>query len=189
MAKPSTRLLTMPSLVEGMPSRRTVRRSSSRPASSSPFGGPFCSKSSRCVISQMPLWKVALWWRVGTAYVMRLQIAVESWLLHVRPPTPIVRVDASRSDHRSWQAIAISRSLWDSGSDVELRSRVADAKVEIPGQIKGNGVLQRNTWPPVSISRETANVWAQFGYWSLLLVAELRRRHLIMMRHAGCDKR
>ena len=40
----------MPSLFEGMPSRRTTRRSSSRPATRSLRGGPFCRKRSRCVI-------------------------------------------------------------------------------------------------------------------------------------------
>ena len=41
----------MPSLFEGIPSSRITRRNSSRPAATSPFGGPFCRKRSRCVIS------------------------------------------------------------------------------------------------------------------------------------------
>jgi len=50
--------LTVPSLLAGTPSRSTVRRISSRPPSTSPFCGPRCRSSSRCVMfnsTRLPL--------------------------------------------------------------------------------------------------------------------------------------
>ena len=50
-------ILTVPSVLAGMPSVRTMRRSSSRLASTSPFCGPRWRKRSRCAIIVAFDWK------------------------------------------------------------------------------------------------------------------------------------
>lgn len=82
---------TMPSLLEGMPSSNTTRRNSSRPATRSPLGGPFCRKRSRWVMSVLVDGST----RVNHAswcytYVPYLSCRLTTW-------TTFSRVDAKRS--------------------------------------------------------------------------------------------